>query len=113
LIFKFRGVDSISAAEALRGAEICVPRVERPPLPAGEYYQTDLVGCQVVDRASGAPLGVVRGWQDYGGAPLLEVERTGGQPLLIPFARSICLEIDVAGRRIRVELPEGLKELNE
>jgi ribosomal 30S subunit maturation factor RimM len=31
---------------------------------------------------------------------------------MIPFARSICVEIDPASRRITVELPPGLKELN-
>jgi ribosomal 30S subunit maturation factor RimM len=41
---------------------------------------------------------------------LLEVERQG-EPLLVPFARAICVEIDVGRRRIVVDLPEGLKEL--
>lgn len=113
LIFKFRGIDSISEAERFEGAEVRIPAAERMPLGAGEYYQSDLLGCEVVDRASGQPLGVVAGWQECGGASLLEVERSGGgEPLLVPFAQSICVEIDVAGRRIVAELPEGLKELN-
>jgi 16S rRNA processing protein RimM len=112
LIFKFRGVDSITEAEQLAGAEVRVPHSERRALPLGEYYQSELVGCQVVECRSGQPLGVVTGWQEFGAAPLLEVD-TGapGEPLLVPFARSVCVEIDPAGRRIVVELPEGLKEL--
>jgi 16S rRNA processing protein RimM len=105
LIFKFRGVESISAAEALAGAEVRVPLEQRTPLEQGEFFQDDLVGCQVVDRRTGQPLGTVSGWQD-GGGPGLD----GG--LLIPFARSICVEIDPAAKRIAVELPEGLKDLN-
>jgi ribosomal 30S subunit maturation factor RimM len=35
-----------------------------------------------------------------------------GEDLMIPFARAICVEIDPAARRIAVELPEGLKDLN-
>jgi hypothetical protein len=31
---------------------------------------------------------------------------------LIPFARSICVEIDPAAKRVIVELPEGLEDLN-
>ncbi len=111
LIFKFRGIDSISEAERLRGAEVRIPREWRAPLPEGEYYHSDLVGCEVVERQSGRRLGVVSGWREYGGPPLLEV-RDQGEPLLIPFARAICVEIDVAGRRIVVDLPEGLKELS-
>jgi ribosomal 30S subunit maturation factor RimM len=81
---------------------------ERTPLEAGEFFQSELVGCQVIDRSTGESLGRVEGWEDAGGAGLLAVE--GG--LLIPFARSICVEIDPAARRIVVELPEGLKDLN-
>jgi 16S rRNA processing protein RimM len=108
LIFKFRGVDTISEAELLVGAEVRVPLEQRTPLEQGEFFQDDLLGCQVVDRRTGQSLGKVSGWEDGGGSGLLVVE--GG--LLIPFARSICVEIDPAARRIAVELPEGLKDLN-
>jgi ribosomal 30S subunit maturation factor RimM len=47
---------------------------------------------------------------DNGGPLLLEV-RGEGKPILIPFVKAICVEIDVPGRRIAVELPEGLKDL--
>lgn len=113
LLFKFRGIDSIAAAEELAGWEVRVPLSERRELPPGEYYQTDLVGCQVVDASSGSTLGVVTGWQNYGAAPLMEVDAGApGPPLLVPFARSICVEVDLAARRIVVALPEGLKELS-
>ncbi len=107
-IFKFAGVDSIDEAEALQGAEVRIPRSERKALDPGEYFQSDLVGCEVVDRATGEPLGRVISWMDGGGAGLLEVE--GG--LLLPFAKSICVSVDVNARRIDVNLPEGLRELN-
>jgi 16S rRNA processing protein RimM len=108
LVFKFRGVDSISDAERLVGSEVRVPIAERTPLEPGEFFQSELVGCQVIDRRTGESLGRVEGWEDSGGAGLLAVE--GG--LLVPFARSICVEIEPAARRIVVELPEGLKDLN-
>jgi ribosomal 30S subunit maturation factor RimM len=50
----------------------------------------------------------VTGWQDAGGSILLEV----GPDLLIPYVPAICRGVDVAGRRIQVELPEGLEDLN-
>ncbi len=108
LIFKFRGVDSISDAETLEGAEVRVPAGERAPLEPGAYYQSDLLGFEVIERGCVEPLGSVTGWQDCGSAPLLEL----GNGMLIPFAKSICVDIDVAARRIWVVLPEGLKELN-
>ena len=108
LIFKFRGVDSISDAEQWKGSEVRVPLAERVELEAGEYFQSDLIGCEVRDRVTGDSLGKVTAWQDGGGAGLLEME--GG--MLIPFAREICVGIDVAEKRILVDLPEGLRDLN-
>ena len=108
LIFKFAGIDTISEAEKLRGAEVRVPWSERATLEPGEYFQSDLLGCEVVDNRSGESLGRVTGWDDGGGAGLLILE--GGA--LIPFARSICVEIDPARKRIAVDPPAGLKELN-
>jgi ribosomal 30S subunit maturation factor RimM len=53
-------------------------------------------------------LGRVTAWDDGGGSGLLVLD----SGLMIPFARAICVEIDPPGRRIAVDLPPGLKELN-
>jgi 16S rRNA processing protein RimM len=108
LIFKFAGVDTISDAEALSGSEVRIPIAERMPLEEGEYFDSDLVGSDVIERGSGASLGRVARLEDAGGSGLLVLE----DGLMIPFAHSICVEIDPAAKRIMVELPEGLKDLN-
>jgi len=108
LIFHFRGVDSISAAESLTGAEVRIPAAERIPLEEGEFFQDDLIGCEVIDRHTGASLGRVTRFDDSAASGSLVV----GDGLLIPFVRAICVEIDPTTRRIAVELPEGLKDLN-
>jgi 16S rRNA processing protein RimM len=113
LVFKFEGVGTISEAEQLRGAEVRVPAAERFALPEGEYYHSDLVGCETVDAASGERLGSVVAFREEGANGLLVVAKAGGGELLVPFTRAICLEIDIAGRRIAVDLPEGLLELND
>jgi 16S rRNA processing protein RimM len=109
-VLKFAGIDSIDAAERFRGAELCVPMTQRGCLPEGEYFQSDLIGCTVVEKHSGERLGSVEGCQQYGGPPLLEL-RVNGREVLIPFVPSICQEVDLAGRKIVVDLPEGLLEL--
>jgi 16S rRNA processing protein RimM len=109
VIFKFHGIDSRSDAEKLTGLDVTIPFEERTALPEGEYFQTDLLGCSVLTR-EGKEVGVVKGWQEYGGPQLLEVQ-AGEKEILIPFAKSICVEIDVPGRKIVVDLPEGLAEL--
>jgi 16S rRNA processing protein RimM len=110
LIFKFEGIDSISAAEELIGSEVRVPREQRAQLEPGEYFQSDLLGCQVVDRRSGQPIGQVTAFDEGGGGSGMLVV---GRDLLIPFVRAICVEIDMPARRIAVELPEGLRDLNQ
>jgi 16S rRNA processing protein RimM len=108
LVLKFKGIDTISQAEALANRELRVPEDQGVRLDPGEYFQADLVGCEVVDRSSGARLGVVAEFLETGGPGLLDL----GDDFLIPFARSICVEIDPAAKRILVDLPEGLREIN-
>ncbi|MEO7142645.1 MAG: ribosome maturation factor RimM [Bryobacteraceae bacterium] len=116
-IFKFAGVDSISDAEKLAGVDVCIPREERIALPPDEYYFSDLIGCRVLDARTGELLGAVERVEEFGGPPLLAVKldvkpEKEGKEMLIPFVKAICIVIDIAGREIRVDLPEGLKDLN-
>ena len=108
-LFKFEGVDSIEQADRFRGAELWVPPTERAELPEGEFFQSDLVGLQVLDVASGKPLGTVEDLQQYGGPPLL-VLTYEGRELLIPFVPEICT-VDLLAKVIRATLPDGLLEL--
>jgi 16S rRNA processing protein RimM len=107
LILKFRGIDTRSDAETLHGMFVCIPEEQRPPLPEGQVYLDDLIGCEVV-ATDNRCIGSVTGWQDAGGPVLLEV----GPDLLIPYVPAICREVDLKARRIGVELPEGLEDLN-
>ncbi len=104
-MFKFAGIDSIWRPKPGQGADILVPEAERAAPEEGEYSHADLIGCSVIGEA---PVGMVKGVEEYGGPPLLQVEAADGREILVPFARSICREIDVAAKIIRVELPEGL-----
>jgi len=110
VVLKFRGVDSISQAEALVGCEIQVPRAERLPLPAGEFYVSDLVGCVIFDR--GTEVGRIADVQFRSGdAPLLVV-KAGAKEHLVPFAEAYLARVDVEGRRVDMDLPEGMLELD-
>ena len=106
----FEGVSSIEAAERLAGLELRVPEESLQTLEPGQYYEHQLVGCSV--STADGPVGtVVRVDRGAGGSRLV-VEGARGE-ILVPLAADICVEIDVAGRRIRIEPPEGLLELNE
>jgi len=109
-VLKFAGVDSIDAAKRLRGADVWVPKDERGSLPEGEYFQSDLVGCRVLDSKDGRALGVVDGFEQYGGPLLLAVKSEAGE-VLIPFVPAICVVVDLENRSISVDLPDGLLDL--
>ncbi len=110
LVFKLAGVDSINDAEKLKGLEVQVPLSERVQLEPGEYFHSDLIGCEVRERASGRVVGKVTDFVEYGGPPLLEVD--GGR-MLIPFVSAICCDIRPAEKLILADLPAGLEDLDK
>jgi 16S rRNA processing protein RimM len=131
-VYWFDGVTSITEAEKLRGLDVLIPFEQRVVLPAGQYFVEDLVGCSVfevpgADAAAtvasspclmseapaliGSVVDVQATGEEQAGTPILVVD-VRGEELLIPLADDICRRIDVAGRRIEVALPEGLRDLN-
>jgi len=114
IVLHFAGVDSITAAEVLRGLAVAIPRAERAPLAADQAYIADLIGCTLVDVAGVAPIevGVIEDVDRTAGpAPLLIVRGAKGE-VLIPFAKSHLRKIDLAAHRVEMALPEGLVDLN-
>ena len=110
LVFKFAGVDSISEAETLVGCELQVPQSQRSELQAGWNYVSDLVGCSVLDR--GRDLGRIEDVEfGAGEAPLLIV-RDVARRVEIPFAEAYLDSVDLERRQVRMNLPEGLLEVN-
>ena len=111
LVLKFAGVDSISDAETLVGAELQVPRSERAELETGWTYVSDLVGCVVLDH--GREVGCIEDVQfGAGEAPLLIVTSEAGKKFDVPFAEAYLEAVDVARRQVRMNLPEGMLEIN-
>jgi 16S rRNA processing protein RimM len=108
---KLEGVDSLSQADRLAGLDVFVPEETLKPREDGEFFLFQLVGCAVVDR-QGKMAGRVKDVLSVGPGELLLVEREGRE-ILIPFHKSVCVEVDVPGKRICVDPPEGLLDLNE
>lgn len=83
-IARFAEVTDRSAAEALRGTLLTVPRSAMPPLEEGEYYYADLIGLAAVSDA-GAPLGTVVAVENFGAGDILEIERPDGKRFMVPM----------------------------
>lgn len=111
LVLKFRGVDSISEAEPLVGAELQVPSAQRAKLEAGWNYVSDLIGCTLLDHSR--EIGRIEDVQfGAGEAPLLTVANAAGKKFEVPFAEAYLEAVDVKRRQVRMNLPEGMLEIN-
>jgi 16S rRNA processing protein RimM len=102
-----RGVESRDAAEALVGWLVGAEEDHLAPLPSGEFYWYQLVGCTVVS-SDGHALGTVRALWDTGAHDVLVVEDEEGAEVLLPVAADLLREVDVERGRIVIEVPEGL-----
>lgn len=111
VVLKFEGYDDIETASSLVGCEFAVPEANRVELPAGHFYDWELIG-SAVETVTGELVGTVRNVMRIGGsADMLVVENEEQQEHLIPMVESMVLEIDVRKKRIRIDPPEGLLEL--
>ena len=105
LLVRFEGASTRDDAEALRGS-LYVDAGELRALGEGEFWEHELVGCEAVDP-TGASLGTVGRVVPGAAQDLLALDTAAGERL-VPLVAAIVTEVDVAGRRIVVEAPEGL-----
>lgn len=111
VVLKFAGFDSIEAAKELVGYDFAVPEGERVDLEEGYFYDWELEGC-LVESKDGVQIGTVKEVKRLGGEiEMLAVVDTEGVSRLIPLVAAIVLEVDIEGKKIRIDPPPGLLEL--
>lgn len=102
-IVRLDGCEDRDAALALRGESLLIARGQAPALEADEWYAHELEGCAVADGAQ--EVGVVARLIALPSCEVLEVARFGGGPeLLVPLVKDAVRSVDVAARRIDVDL---------
>lgn len=103
-IVRLASCASRAGAEALRGADLQVPRAEAPALEPEEWWPEQLEGCAVRDGER--EVGVVRRLLALPSCEVLEVTRPkgAGGELLVPLIRDAVRSVDVDARRIDVDL---------
>lgn len=102
-IVRIEGIVDRVAAEALRGLELTVDRVDAPALEEGEWWAHELEGCEVVDGER--RLGMVSRLVELPSCEALEVRRTPqdtSSPLLVPMVKDAIRGVDMSARRIDV-----------
>ena len=98
-VARFAEIADRTAAEALRGTLLAVPRASLPPLPEGEVYWHDLVGLPVEDEA-GVSVGTVVAVDNFGASDILDIALESGRRVLVPLVPAAVLDV---GAVIRVD----------
>ena len=103
------GIADRNQAEAAHGLRLYLPRAALPPTEEDEYYHADLIGLDAV-LTDGTAVGPVRAVHDFGAGDTLEITRSEGPPLVVPFTRAAVPKIDLAAGRLVIDPPPGLIE---
>jgi 16S rRNA processing protein RimM len=98
-IARFAEIADRTAAEALRGQLVTVPRSALPPLEEGEYYHADLIGL-ACESADGEPLGTVAAVENFGAGDILDIQKADGRRAMVPFRAGIA---DLVAGVIRID----------
>ncbi len=105
---RLSGVATKEQADALKGTSLYAERKKLPPASEEEFYHADLIGLDVNDTG-GLHLGTIRAIHNHGAGDLLEIVGPGlKSALLLPFTLAVVPTVDLAARRVIVDLPEGL-----
>lgn len=102
---QFSEIGDIDTAQGILNQEVFVPEESLPPVEEGEYYHYQLIGLRVV-TADGEEIGTLRGVIETGSNDVYVIDRTSGE-ILIPALAEVILEVDLRGRRMIIDPPEG------
>lgn len=106
VVLKFAAIDSIEQADRFRNSEVCIHESDAMTLDEGEFFDWQLQGCDV-ETVAGGKIGAVKELMRTGGTEILVIEGNG-KDFLIPFAESICIDVDIEAKKITIDPPEGL-----
>jgi 16S rRNA processing protein RimM len=109
-VIGFEGVETMNDADALAGSEMRIPVDRLAALPPHTFYRHDLIGC-AVETTAGRQVGSVTDVEGSIGGSRLVIGGVNGE-ILIPLVAEICRDIDTVGKRIVIDPPEGLLDLN-
>ena len=93
LLLKLEGVDTVEAADALRGRVLWLARKDAA-LPEGRYFVQDILGLSAVDADSGRVYGKVTDVFPTGANDVYQVTDGDGKEYLVPAIRDVVVRVD-------------------
>jgi 16S rRNA processing protein RimM len=104
LVATLKGIATREEAERLNGIELYIAREKLPETETDEYYHADLIGLAAVDAAD-QPIGRVIAIHNFGAGDIIEIAPPHGATMLLPFTHAVVPTVDLAKRRVVIELP--------
>lgn len=108
-LLQFKEITDVDQAEKLRGKILAISEEERGELPEGVYYYNDIFDCTVLDNKTGEVLGKIVDIQSPGANDIWLVREDSGKEYWIPNIADVVKKVDVAEKKVYVELMEGLR----
>lgn len=111
-LVQFEEITSIDQAEKLRGQILVISEEDQQELPEGFYYYHDILGCQVLDQESGEKIGKIIEIETPGANDIWLVKEDNGKEFWLPYIDQVVKKVDIAEKKVYVELMEGLRDEN-
>lgn len=111
LIIQFSKVTDRNFSEQLTGKDVFIDKAKLPQLDPEEYYHFQLKGLKVYDSKRGFT-GHIQGILDAGGNDILVIKDKGNKEIMIPAVKEFLMEIDFVSGICKVNIPDGLYDLN-
>ena len=112
LVATLKGVTTRNQAERLNGLELYVAREKLPATDENEYYHADLIGLAAVTTQD-EPLGRVIAIHNFGAGDIIEIAPPRGATMLLPFSNTVVPDVDLAGGRVVIDLPQEIEGEDE
>ncbi len=110
ILIAFEGIHDRDEIGKFRNQHLLVNIADLPPLPEGKYYDYQLIGLEVIEKASGKTLGTLKEIIKTGANDVYLVKPESGKELLLPAIPEVVLDIDLAQSQMNVFLLDGLVE---
>ncbi|MDR0297824.1 MAG: ribosome maturation factor RimM [Streptococcaceae bacterium] len=105
---KFDGFDTLNAVEKFKNFTLKISAENLGALPDGEFYYHEILGLDVYEND--VKIGVIREILQPGANDVWVVARDGKKDLLLPYIPSVVLAVNLAEKRVEIEIPEGLDD---
>ena len=107
-LVKFKEFNDINEVEKFKGLDLRVRAEDQQQLDTDEYYYHDIIGIEIIDHNTNETIGKVKEILSPGANDVWVIKRPGKKDVLLPFIKSVVLDVDIKNHKAIVDIPDGL-----